>query len=126
MNSLDIPATDTTPRVHHNPSARLLRLEGESYPEDVVAFYAPVVAWLRAHLAAEPGPLTVQFALRYLNTSSSKALLDLLLLLDDHHRGGGTVNVEWLYDPSVEVMREAGEEFGEDLSMPYRLVALAN
>lgn len=122
MSSLNIPATDSTPSVTHDPATGVLRLEGESYPEDVVAFYAPIVDWLRGHLAASPGTLNVQFALRYLNTSSTKALLDLLSVLDEHHRDGGHVVVEWHYDPAIEVMREAGEEFGEDVSLPYHLI----
>lgn len=126
MTPLDLPATDTTPLVRHDPVASVLRLEGESYPEDVAAFYAPVVAWLRQHLDASPATLTVQFAFSYLNTSSSKAVLDLLLLLDEHHRRHpGVLAVEWHHDPAIEVMREAGEEFGDDLSVPYKLVALA-
>lgn len=125
MTPIDIPATETTPRVRFDPAASVLRLEGESYPEDVVAFYGPVVEWLRDHLAARPSRLVVQFALRYLNTSSTKSLLDLLALLDDHHRAGGHVEVEWHYDPAVEVMHEAGEEFGEDITLPYRLVPIA-
>lgn len=88
----------------------------------MVAFYAPVVLRISEYLGARPPALTVQIALRYLNTSSSKALLDILLLLDDHHRAGEKVEVEWHYDPAVEVMQEAGEEFGEDLALPYRLV----
>lgn len=123
MIPIDLPATETTPRVRFDAAISVLRIEGESYPEDVVAFYAPVVGWLRGYLASSPAALTVQFSLRYLNTSSSKALLDLLLVLDEHHRAGGIVAVEWHYDPAVEVMQEAGEEFGEDLSVPYRLVA---
>lgn len=123
MLTLDLPATDTTPRVHHDPSTSILRIEGESYPEDVVAFYAPVIAWLRQHLATAPASLTVQFALRYLNTSSSKAMLDLLLLLDEHHRRQiGIIKVEWHYDPEIEVMLETGEDFGGDLAVPYKLV----
>ncbi len=122
MTPIDLPATETTPRVHYDAATAILRLQGESYPEDVVAFYGPVVDWLRDHLAAQPPALAVQFALSYLNTSSTKSLLDLLSLLDDHHRAGGTVTVEWHYDPAVEVMREAGEEFGEDVDLPYLLV----
>lgn len=125
MTPLDIPATESTPAVRYDPAAAVLRVEGESFPEDVVAFYAPVVDWLRAHLAARPPALVVQLAFRYLNTSSTKAVLDLLLLLDEHHRGGAPVVVQWHYDPSLEVMREAGEELGEDLSLPFRLVPLS-
>ena len=125
MSALDIPATESTPSVRHDSTSGILRIEGESYPEDVVAFYSPIVDWLRAHLASGSAPLKVQFALRYLNTSSTKAILDLIGLLDDHHRAGGRVEVEWHYDPAIEVMREAGEELGEDVFLPFKIVPLS-
>ena len=123
MPSPDLPATDTTPAVRFVPESDLLRFEGESYPEDVTAFYSPLLDWLRPHL--ETGrPLRVELAFSYLNTSSTKALLDLLLLLDEHHRRGGQVAVEWQYAANVEVMQEAGEELGEDLALPFTLVPI--
>lgn len=121
---MNLPATDTTPAVLFDSSRQLLRFAGESYPEDVTVFYHPIAAWLRDHLASRP-ELKVELAFSYLNTSSTKALLDLLLLLDDYHRSGGSVSVEWHYHPAVEVMHEAGEEFGDDLALPYRLVPIA-
>lgn len=123
MSPPDLAATDSTPAVKFDADRNLLRFEGESYPEDVTAFYAPLLDWLRTHLATDR-PLRLELAFSYLNTSSTKALLDFLLVLDDHHRRGGTVEVEWQYQSAVEVMQEAGEEFGEDLSLPYRLVAI--
>ena len=123
MSPLDLPATDTTPRVVFIAASSTLRFEGESYPENVSQFYEPVFAWLRDLLAAKPA-FKVVLAFSYLNTSSTKAVLDLLLQLDDYHRSGGAVEVEWHYRPALEVMQEAGEEFGEDLSLPYRLVAV--
>lgn len=125
MTPIDIAATESTPAVRYDPAAAVLRIEGESFPEDVVAFYGPVVEWLRDHLAARPPALVVQLAFRYLNTSSTKAVLDLLLLLDEHHRSGAAVTVQWHYDPAIEVMREAGEELGEDLALPFRLAPLS-
>jgi hypothetical protein len=121
MTALDLPATDTTPHVSYDEASATLRFEGESYPENVSQFYEPIFEWLRELLATKPS-LKVVLAFSYLNTSSTKALLDLLLQLDDYHRAGGTVEVEWHYRPAIEVMQEAGEEFGEDLSLPYRLV----
>lgn len=122
MSSLDLPATDTTPHVRFDESAATLRIAGESYPENVSTFYQPVFDWLRAHLAARPAAFKVVLAFAYLNTSSTKAVLDLLLLLDEHHKAGGSVQVEWHYRPGLEVMQEAGEDLGEDLALPYRLV----
>jgi hypothetical protein len=123
MPPFDIPASDTTPRVSYDDASQILRLEGESYPENVSSFYERVFAWLRAHLAAKPPALKVELAFAYLNTSSTKAVLDLLALLDEYHKAGGAVSVEWHYKPGLEVMQEAGEELGEDLSLPYRLVS---
>lgn len=123
MTALDLPASDTTPRVSYDAGTATLRFDGESYPENVSQFYEPIFAWLREFLAEKPA-FKVVLAFSYLNTSSTKALLDLLLQLDDYHRSGGKIEVEWHYRPALEVMQEAGEEFGEDLSLPYRLVAV--
>lgn len=124
MNPLSIPPSDSTPAVQYDATSATLKFSGESYPENVSAFYEPVFAWVRQALA-ERVPLKVVLAFGYLNTSSTKAVLDLLVMLEDHHRAGGRVEVEWHYNPALEVMQEAGEEFGEDLSLPYRLVPLA-
>ncbi|MFA6961158.1 MAG: DUF1987 domain-containing protein [Opitutaceae bacterium] len=123
MTPLDLPSSDTTPRVSYDAGASTLLFEGESYPENVSQFYEPVFVWLRDFLAEKPA-FKVVLAFSYLNTSSTKVLLDLLLQLDDYHRTGGKIEVEWHYRPALEVMQEAGEEFGEDLSLPYRLVAI--
>ena len=122
---LDLPASDTTPRVVFQAADSVLRIEGESYPENVSTFYEPIFAWVRAHLGTGPATFKLVLAFQYLNTSSTKAVLDLLVLLDEHHRAGGAAEVEWHYRPGIEVMQEAGEELGEDLSLPYRLIPSA-
>ena len=120
MNPLELPATDTTPKVVFNPAGPVLRFEGESYPENVSSFFGPVHAWLKEYLATGPN-FRVELAFTYLNTSSTKAVLDLLLALEEFHRAGGKVSVTWFYQPGIEVMQEAGEEFGLDLTLPYQL-----
>lgn len=124
MNPLVIPPTDTTPAVNYDPATGIVRFSGESYPENVSAFYEPVLAWIREAVASQ-APLKVVMVFGYLNTSSTKAILDLLLLLEDYHRAGGKAEVEWHFNPEIEVMQEAGEEFGEDLTLPYRMVPLS-
>ena len=122
MTPLNLPAGEATPKVHYSPETSVLRFEGESYPENVSQFFEPILAWLSAHLATGP-TLKVELAFTYLNTSSTKAVLDLLLVLEDFHRSGGKVSVSWFYQPGIEVMQEAGEEFGLDITLPYEMVA---
>jgi hypothetical protein len=50
MQNLDIPATPRTPAVSFDFAQHLLRIKGESYPEDVAEFYGPVFTALDAYL----------------------------------------------------------------------------
>lgn len=121
MPSLDIAATEVTPRVWFDPAVSCLTIEGESYPENVSAFYDPVFIWLEEALAGLP-ELKVDFHFAYLNTSSTKAVLDILQALEDVHRSGSTkVSVLWRYRSQIEVMRETGEELSEDFDLPFTL-----
>ncbi len=124
MLSLDIAATEVTPRVWFDPASSCLTIEGESYPENVSEFYDSVFAWLNQALT-DLTELKVNFYYAYLNTSSTKAVLDLLQTLDDVHRSGSAkVNVLWRYRAQIEVMRETGEELGEDFDLPFELEAV--
>lgn len=120
---LNLSPTEFTPAVRYEPSSCELIFEGESYPENVAAFFGPILEWVRGAMN-EKAELKVIFALDYLNTSSTKALLDLLSELDSYHLKGGPVTVTWRYRAGVEIMQEAGAELGEDLQLPYRLEAI--
>lgn len=117
---LDLPATELTPLVRYDSSSGVLLLEGESYPENVATFYGPIMQWVRQAIS-ENAPLKVVFSLDYLNTSSTKALLDLFYELDAYFQKGGATEITWRYRQGVEVMKEAGAELGEDLHLPFRL-----
>lgn len=120
MTPFEIPATEYTPHVYFDESSHTLWLRGEAYPENASAYFAPIAEWIES-ATAEGGPLTLAFALDYLNTSSTKAILDLIQILEDCHQSGGKVDVVWLYQSSLEVMKESGEELLEDFSLPCLL-----
>lgn len=116
MENLHIPATDRTPEVDFAFSEGRLRLAGESYPEDVSSFFAPVFRALDAHLATlSEGACRLDLELVYFNSSSAKALMVLLEKLDAAAAKGAAIVVHWRYDPEDDTMQELGEEFGEDL-----------
>jgi hypothetical protein len=51
MLNLKIAPTDRSPEVDFNFTKNRLKLKGESYPEDVATFYAPVFEALDKYLA---------------------------------------------------------------------------
>jgi len=116
MEGLEIAATDRTPAVSFDFDKHHLKISGESYPEDVSAFYHPIFEALDASLAGlGDGSCRFDFELIYFNSSSAKAIMMLMEKLDEAAANGAEVEVYWYYDEEDDTMRELGEEFGEDL-----------
>lgn len=116
MDKFELPATARTPAVSFDFSSHRLKLSGESYPEDVTAFYNPIFDALDGYLGdLSAGHCRFDFELIYFNSSSAKAIMMIMEKLDGAATAGRQVEVHWLYDPEDETMHELGEEFGEDL-----------
>jgi hypothetical protein len=120
-------ATDRTPEIDFDFANHHLRIKGESYPEDVNAFYGPVLEALEAYLQDLGGATCrVDFELLYFNSSSAKTIMTLLERLDDAAARGASMSIRWHYDEEDDTMEELGEEFSEDLQhAEFRLEKLA-
>ena len=116
MENLTVEATKSTPYIFFDAQRGILEIRGKSYPENAAKFYAPVFEWLNSYLQAND-TATVQVTLEiiYLNSSSSKALLNLLDMLDRSAKSGQGVVIDWRYHGEDETALECGEEFKEDL-----------
>jgi hypothetical protein len=122
MNDYRVQATRSVPEVEMRADNGLVRLEGECFPEDSVAFFEPVFAWLKAYMAETRGRLRAEFRLSYFNSSSSKFLLDMVALFDGYVQQGGRVEARWFYASDDEDLRESGEELAEDAHFPFALI----
>lgn len=123
MERLSIAAGVSSPWVEFDPANGALRIGGESYPENSFEFYAPITGWLRGYLADAASPVKLTITLSYLNTSSTKCMIDLLDELEAAHARGLPVSVEWFYDPDNERAKDTIDEFREDYTMPFAIVA---
>ena len=128
MSEYTIAATKSSPAIDFSPAAGLLRIRGESYPENCSLFYQPLFERLRGHLVAAPRcPLLVEMEIVYFNSSSSKAFMDFFDLLDEAAASGTPVSVDWRYHEENETAQECGEEFQEDVEhLHFRLVPLSD
>ncbi len=126
MQSLTIERSKDSPAIHFDPESRVLAITGESYPENAAAFYEPVFAWITKFLSQEDDRLiTVNLQLHYINSSSSKIILNLLDLLDEAVQRGAAIQVFWRYHAENEMLLECGEEFCEDLeALPFHFQPL--
>lgn len=116
METLFIGATKSTPRVRLDADSGLLEMAGKSYPENASKFYAPIFDWVKQYLK---DPLTrrtqVNLEIIYLNSSTSKILLNLFDMLDEAARDGKEIVINWRYHEENETALECGEEFADEL-----------
>ena len=123
MEVIKIKGTDDTPSIVLDKDNEIFEISGRSLPEDVTAFYEPILNWLDEY-AENPNAKTVfSFKLVYFNTASSKLLLDILMKLEDMHENGHEVLIKWYYPEDDEDMQEAGEEYAEIVDIPFEQVS---
>ncbi|MGE9296049.1 MAG: DUF1987 domain-containing protein, partial [Puniceicoccales bacterium] len=121
--TLFLPATNNMPEVRFHAESRSLRFTGESFPENVVEAYKPVRAFLDDYFEENPNAqLRLIFELAYFNTSTSKTLYDIFVWLAKVRSDGADITVEWRYPSDVEVMQEHGEDFADEIELPFVLV----
>ncbi len=112
MNPFTLKASSRSPKVTLSPAENKLLISGESYPENVTAFYAQLEAALKDYLAKNPERLEVDIALRYFNSGSAHALLTLLRMLDSYAQKGCEISLLW----KVVVDDDIGREFAQDIA----------
>ncbi|MCE9499605.1 MAG: DUF1987 domain-containing protein [Leptospira sp.] len=122
MDKIYIEKTKISPEIILDFEAGNAEINGESYPENAVAFYKPVFEWITGIVSANRN-FVFNFRLNYFNTSSSKVVIDILDALQKYHTSGGKVSVVWYYKEDDDDMLEAGEEFASDVDLSFELKA---
>ncbi|SDT09366.1 protein of unknown function [Halopseudomonas litoralis] len=126
MIDLHIPATQSSPEIHTEHAQGRLVLRGDSYPENAYELFNQIFEWIESFLAEQlPRPLQLELHLLYLNTSSIKAMMEIFDLLQEAHDRQHPVSVRWFYDASNERVAELAEEFKEDCSFSFDILATA-
>ena len=111
MNSLVIQKTDSTPEILFLKKGEL-KISGRSLPEDVHKFYDPIIDWVKK---LDTGKVKVDLKLEYLNTSSTKKILNLLIALDDNSNIN-EITVNWYYEFDDLEMEDLGGIYDDELN----------
>lgn len=122
MENLTIEETKSTPRIIFDAQENILEIKGRSYPEDAMKFYKPAFDWLKEYVVALQGECTCNISLIYINTSSRKIFLMILKLLEKAHSQGNPITINWYYHPDNENAKELGEEYKEEIELPFNLI----
>lgn len=101
-----------------DPAAGRFEISGKSMPEDPKEFYAPVIAWIQDYAEAPNPSSEFLFRFDYLNTASSKRVLDIVMDLRAI-AAKGQLRVRWSYYEGDTDMQETGEAFSDISGLPF-------
>lgn len=116
MSSFSQKATARTPEILLDADAGTLVLSGESYPEDVTAFYSTLQSAITTFFDSSERAFDVSIKLTYFNSSSARSLMELLDLLDNAAGQGRQVSVQWYCDAEDDITREFAQDISSDVT----------
>ncbi|HEU4718251.1 MAG TPA: DUF1987 domain-containing protein [Bacteroidia bacterium] len=125
MERIVIEGTPKTPTIHFDMSTGQLEIRGRSIPENSIEFYKPLVEQLERYAQKPQANTNVNIQLEYFNTSSSKCILDVFKKLEAIHKGGSAIIINWYYEQDDEDMLEAGEDYQAIISVPFKMIEVA-
>lgn len=115
MERLYIEETKSSPEVDFNPEMGVLKIKGQSYPENAFKFYEPLFDWIDNYFELNNEEVRLDIILIYLNTSSTKCLMDIIYKFEQAAQDGRKVKINWYYKSNNRNILECGKEFEEDL-----------
>lgn len=114
-----------TPRVDFDPATGVMRLEGESHPEDAASFYAPLILWIDGLVSGPPRAVTLELRLTFFSAATRPQLLALLRGLRKWASRGAEVRASWFIDPGDEDMVDVAGDLASMSGLPIRVTSTA-
>ena len=125
MEPLIIEATEDTPEIFFKPDENIFRFAKSSLPENAIAFYKPVIDWLKLY-SKKPNPETIfDFDVEYLNTASSKQIFEVIMIINKISQNG-KVKIKWHYDAIDEDMLGLGTRFSHLVKVDFEFIEYQN
>lgn len=110
--------TVKTPAITFDPSTQVLRIIGKSYPEDLYAFWQPVIDRVNALMATQDEIFSLDFELTYHNSGSARVIINFIKEAERIAQTNGKhISVIWRYDPEDEQSKEQGEDYQDLCSL---------
>lgn len=123
MEPLIFEGTDDTPAIILDKENNNFDLSGKSLPEEVTAFYKPVLNWIDQYLNAPNKKTVLKLKFEYFNSASSKVIAEIIKLFVKLKEQGNDLEIQWFYPDDDEEMLETGVEFSEIAGYSFKYIS---
>jgi hypothetical protein len=121
MRNLEIEPKFNTPTIAFDAGSGYLLMKGRSIPEDPEKFYEPILTWLAEYFKDTTEQTVLEFRLEYVNSGSSKYILEMLRRLQKLVKQGKTINIIWCFETDDESIEDLGEHYRHTVDIPMEI-----
>jgi len=120
MESLVLERTAKSPSI--NLSDGVIEIKGRSIPENPKKLYKPAYDWVKKYIISPAEFTLVNFNFEYIDTSSSKWILDIIRLLDQIELDTCFVKLNWYYEVGDYDMFDLGMHLKSFVKIPFDFI----
>lgn len=121
LEDLHILGTAKTPTVRLNQSG-LIKIQGRSIPEDANLFFDKIMDWIERYTAIRRDRTQVDISFEYLNSGTSKFMLQILKRLKESPGTSHNLTVNWYYEEGDDDIQERGEYYATILGLAINFI----
>ncbi len=122
MDDIYLKKTFNSPEVEFIASTGELNIEGRSIPEDPGEFFDRLINWLNDYFLEPVEETVMNIKLEYINSGSSKYMLELLRILKVNYGKGKKVLVKWYFEEGDESIEELGQHYEQTMQIPFEII----
>ena len=124
MENLCIEETIKTPGVYFDAQSGILKMNGRAIPENPEDFFVKIMDWVFDYFKNPPDETVVHVQLEYINSGSSKFILEFFHILEEKYKNGCYSKVKWYYEEDDEAVYELGKHYQSILELPFELIEI--
>ena len=119
MEELFLKKTFNSPEVEFLGDTGELSMEGRSIPEDPGEFFERLIDWINEYFISPVENTVMSIKLEYINSGSSKYMLELLRIMKINHDSGKDVKILWYFEEGDESIEELCIHYEQTIQIPY-------
>ena len=102
----------------------MIRIEGRSIPEDAPVFFEKVVDWIERYVTTPNDITRVDISLEYLNSGTSKFVLQILRRLKTLAINPYSLIINWYFEEGDDDIQERGEYYASILGLRINFIEI--
>ncbi len=122
MEVFNVKRTFNTPEVELLPMEGILKIEGRSIPEDPGEYYDIIIEKVEEYYKNPQKTTRFEIKLEYINSGSSKYMLELLRIAKKYYDQGYDCIVNWFYEEDDESILELGQHYKNTIKIPFKMI----